>query len=180
MKKPIISRALLGALLLAAALGGALSACEPAKSAWLRPQGELVQLARAAGEAKPLATDLRTLAALDLCITSAQKGVHSYDELLQAEEALRQAKRKGVEIPELQDRVKQATRQALAAEAAARKDCAGAGVRAVALPAAPRAAPDGGGGAADGPVVGARDSGGAARDLAEPAPAADLGADGGR
>lgn len=102
-------------------------------SPWLRPQGELVQLERQAAGAKALATDGRTRAALDLCITSAQAGVHAIDRLLGEQEKLRQAKRAGAAIPELERSVARATTDAGDAEAQARTDCRRAGVTATAV-----------------------------------------------
>ena len=114
-------------------------------SPWLRPQGELVQLERQAAGAKALATDGRTRAALDLCITSAQAGVHAIDALLGEQEKLRQAKKQGAAIPELERAVARATTDADDAESQARTDCRRAGVTASAVRApAPDGAADGG------------------------------------
>lgn len=120
-----------------------LSSCA-GPSPWLRPQGELVQLERQAAGAKGLATDLRTRAGLDLCILSAQAGVHAIDRLLGEQEKLRQARKLNAAIPELERSVAVATTEAEEAEARARTDCRRAGVSLTAVRAP--AAPDGGAG----------------------------------
>ena len=140
-------------------------------SPWLKPQGELLQLERQARDAHLLASDPRTRAALALCVTSAQEGVHAIDDLLQALEKLRQAKKAGAAIPELERSVARATSDAEDAEAQARLDCGRAGVRrsrrvvavdggADGAPAPAVVAPSPDGGAHAAPDAGARDAAG--------------------
>lgn len=111
-------------LLLAAAL--ILGCAGP--SPWLRPQGELLQLERQAAGALQLASEPRTRGALGLCVLSAQAAVRSIDRLLQEQEKLRQARKAGAAIPELERSVARATTDAEDSEAQARTDCRRAGV----------------------------------------------------
>lgn len=171
--KKLIRLVLVAALtaFVAPALVALLSSCA-GPSPWLRPQGELVQLERQAAGALQLATEARTRAALSLCVTSAQAGVHAIDKLLGEQEKLRQAKRAGAAIPELERSVARATTDAGDAEAQARTDCRRAGVTATAV----RAERADGGPAADlGSAPAAAPAGSLPSPHQPPAPA-DLGA----
>lgn len=93
------------------------------ESPWLRPQRELLAMAKQADAAIDLASDVRTRAALQLCAVSAAQGVERIKLLMQQQEKLRQSKRQGVAVPELERQVAIATSEAEDAEATARKDC---------------------------------------------------------
>ena len=111
------------------------------ESAWLRVQKDLRGFQKQANAAIDFATDPRTKALFGLCADSALKGIQKADDYLKVAERVRQAKKQGISIPELDRALAQAMSEAEDAEATARKDCATAKVSAPA-PVAPATALD--------------------------------------
>ena len=97
-------------------------------SRWLTVQRELRELQAVARQALSLASDPRTVRLLELCASSAMRGVQRADEHLQADEKLRRARQQGVVIPELEQASRVALQAAKDAEKQARHDCSVAGV----------------------------------------------------
>src|SRR5690349_11940287 len=93
------------------------------ENAWVRVERELRGFQVQAKAAVDLATDPRTKALFGLCADSALRGIQKADDYLQVSERLRQAKKQGISIPELEKAVAIAASEAEDAEAIARKDC---------------------------------------------------------
>lgn len=128
-----MNRTTLSVLLAAALACAGLAASCTGPSPWLRTQRELRSLQDAAIRARELATDPGTRARLAACATSALAGIQRADDYLAAAEKLRQAKRAGAAIPELEDSAREALRRAERAEKEAHRDCVRAGVSGVPL-----------------------------------------------